>query len=384
MKRERLFGVGMALGATVVGIGSAALGWNIARRLTAPVGPRTHSLVICDVEQQGDQISVVLDRTRDTAAVGIYNLWFERGGWVQLGAEIQDRGPELLARTVTGASEDLVPNAGDRVSWSGIYFATPTDAGLNAHEIMIETNAGPAPAWRVDGEPSTWAIHIHGLGSPRAGTLRGVQVAAELGYTSLVVSYRNDGEGPRVGQGRSTLGASEADDVEGAIGYAVRKGAKRIVLFGWSMGASIALQLASRAPYREVIVGLVLDSPVLNWTEVIKANCKRAGLPHSAGYLAVPWLTLRPLARMLGLSDAVPLNEMNWIRHAGRLTVPTLILHGEQDDSVLAVESRALHAKRSDIVSLKLSDAGHTLNWNSDSESWRIAVAHWLSTNVAS
>lgn len=382
MRCRGLFGVGLALTATVVGVVASGLGWSIARKLTAPIGPRTFSLVVRDVEQNGDQLRVVLDRTKDTEAVGIYNLWFERGGWVQLGTEIQDRGSGLLARTVTGVPEDLVPNVGDRVSWSGIYFATPAEAGFNAQEIMIETQAGPAPAWQIDGDASTWAIHIHGLGSPRAGTLRGVQVATGLGFSSLVVSYRNDGEGPNVRNGRSTLGATETEDVETAISYAVRHNAERIVLFGWSMGAAIALQLASRAQYRGVIVGLVLDSPVLNWTEVIKANCKRAGLPPSAGYLAVPWLTLRSPARLLGLPVDVPLFEMNWIRHASRLTVPTLILHGEQDDSALAVESRALHAKLPDVVSLKLFDASHTLNWNSDSERWRNLVSDWLVAHI--
>lgn len=383
MRRRGLFGVGLALTATVVGVVAAGLGWSIARKLTAPIGPRTFSLVVRDVEQDGDQIRVVLDRTKETEAVGIYNLWFERDGWVQLGTATQDRGPRLLARTVTGTSEGLVPRAGDRVSWSGIYFATPAEAGLDARELTIETEAGPAPAWQIDGDASTWAIHIHGLGGPRAGTLRGVQVATDLGFTSLVVSYRNDGEGPNVGTGRSTLGATETADVESAISHAVRHGAERIVLFGWSMGAAIVLLLAHRSTYAPLISGLVLDSPVLNWAEVIKANCMRAGLPKSAGYLTVPWLTLRPLARLIGLPVAVPLTEMNWIRHASRLTVPTLILHGELDESVLAVESRGLHAKRPDVVSLELFEAGHTLNWNSDSERWRIAVAQWLSTNVA-
>lgn len=122
---------------------------------------------------------------------------------------------------------------------------------------------------------------------------------------------------------------------------------------------------------------------MLDWAEVIKANCRRAGLPKPAWYLVLPWLTLRPLARLLSLPDAVPLNEMNWIWHAGILTVPTLILHGEQDESVLAVESRVLHAKRSEIVPLELFDAGHTLNRNSDSGHWRKVGGDWLSTNVA-
>jgi len=86
-----------------------------------------------------------------------------------------------------------------------------------------------------------------------------------MGYTSLIISYRNDGEGPRLGNERSTLGFTEAEDAEAAVDYAVQNGAQRIVLFGWSMGAAIALQVASRTLERGVIVGLVLESPVPPW-----------------------------------------------------------------------------------------------------------------------
>ena len=161
-----------------------------------------------------------------------------------------------------------------------------------ADDVGISTPSGIAPAWLIDGNgehSTTWAIHIHGLGSPRAGTLRGVQVATEQGHTSLVVSYRNDGEGPRTGTGRSILGATEADDVDAAIQYAIDHGARQIVLFGWSMGAQV------RTPTRRTgrstgrsIKPLVLESPVLDWVATIKANCARAGLPAAAGLLALP------------------------------------------------------------------------------------------------
>ncbi|MBE8146596.1 alpha/beta fold hydrolase [Brevibacterium casei] len=124
--------------------------------------------------------------------------------------------------------------------------------------------------------------HPRTRGAARAGTLRGVLARTDLGYTSLVVTYRNTEEGPRVGTGRSTLGHTEAADVDEAIGYAVRRGARRIVLFGWSMGAAIALRLADRPRHEGLIAGLVLDSPVLDWTEVIKTNCTRAGSPAPA------------------------------------------------------------------------------------------------------
>nr|WP_240188276.1 alpha/beta hydrolase [Nakamurella flavida] len=325
---------------------------------------------------------IVLDRTAQTTAAGIYNLWFKRGGWVQLSTDAVDRGPAGIARRITGSAPGFTPKTGDRASWSGIYYATPADAGLHARDITITTPAGPCPAWRIDGDPSTWAIHIHGLGSTRAGTLRGVRVATELGYTSLVVSYRNTTEGPRVGTGRTTLGHTETTDIDEAIGYAVRRGAEQVVIFGWSMGAAIALQLADRPRHQGLIAALVLDSPAPNWTEVIKANCARSGLPPAAGHLATPWLTLDPLARTVGLTGRVPLRSFDWTARAADLTTPTLILHGTRDDSVPIRLSQALRDARPDLVKLETFDADHTLCWNTDPDRWQEAVTTWLKARV--
>ncbi len=374
----------IAAGAALLTAGSLSLGWTIARRLTAPVGPRNFDLTIRDVEVDGDRRLLVLDRTRETAARGVYNLWFETGDWVRVSGEVLDRGSDQIARVVMDVANDFRASAGDRFSWSGIYFANPADAGLSATDVSIDTGAGVAPAWLIEGEEncSTWAIHIHGLGSSRAGTLRGAQVATELAYTSVIVSYRNDGEGPRLGTGRSTLGLTESEDAEAAVEYAIQNGAQRIVLFGWSMGAAIALRVASRARERGVIVGLVLDSPVLDWVEVIKANCARSGLPAAAGNLATPWLMLGPLARMAGLPGAIPLREFDWVQRAELLTMPILILHGARDDSAPISVSEALRERRPDLVQLESFDAGHTLAWNSAPERWRSVVGSWLTDHI--
>lgn len=372
----------IALGAGVAAAAAAGVGWAIARRLTAPVGPRTFDLTIRSVEHDNNGDLIVLDRTEQTTAPGIYNLWFERGGWAQLSAEVVDRGSTRVAHRITGTAPGLTPKAGDRASWSGIYYASPANAGLHARDITITTPAGPCPAWRIDGDPSVWAIHIHGLGSGRAGALRGVLAATELGYTSLVVSYRNTAEGPRVGNGRTTLGHTEMRDVDEAIGYAVRRGAQRIVIFGWSMGAAIALQLADHPRHQGLIAALVLDSPVLDWAEVVKANCVRSGLPAAVGYLAIPWLTLAPLDRTVGLPSRIPLRSFNWTSRAADLTTPTLILHGTRDDSVPIRLSQALRDARPDLLELETFDAGHTLCWNTDPDRWREAVTAWLTSRV--
>lgn len=164
----------LALGAGLLAASTLGAGLTIARRLTAPSAPRGFDLTIHDIEHDDGIKRIVLDRTKQTVTHGIYNLWLEQGGWAQLGTEMQDRSTEPLARTITATSPVLQLAAGDRASWSGIYYATPADAGLNAREFSIATPAGPCPVWRADGDSATWAIHIHGLGSTRAGTLRGV------------------------------------------------------------------------------------------------------------------------------------------------------------------------------------------------------------------
>ncbi|MCY7413782.1 MAG: alpha/beta fold hydrolase [Salinibacterium sp.] len=364
------------------GVALGGLGLVIARRLTAPVSGRRYDLTIREVDASGERLIVILDRTAATAAPGLYCLLLEHGGLVRLSHKVEDRGPGRVGREVLGEPCDRL-TAGDRASWSGIFFASPQDAGLEATDVEVQTDVGPAPAWLItprDASSATWAIHIHGLGSTRAGTLRGVQVALEAGMTSLVVTYRNDGEGPIGGTGRSELGAAEVDDVRAAVRVARENGAASVILVGWSMGAAIALHLAAEPELRSIVAGLVLESPVLDWVSTITANCARSGLPAWSGALVMPWLNFRLLARMTGLTNPVGLRRCDWIARADELTVPTLILHGTLDRSSPFELSSRLKTLRPDIAHLELFDADHTMTWNSDRERWRDVVASWLAS----
>lgn len=370
-----------ALGAlAALGLALGGLGFVIARRVTAPVSPRRFDLVVRGVDASGATPIVILPRTAKTAVVGKFNLILESGEWVRLGTHVHDVGAGLIGRDVAELElpASLVP--GVRASWSGIYFRTPADAGLKAEEVDILTPAGPAPAWLIAPEEpgaGDWAIHVHGLGSPRAGTLRGVQVAAHAGLTSLVVSYRNDGEGPTFGSGRSTLGALESDDVEVAVRYALENGARRIVLFGWSMGGAIALQLADRPGVREHLSGIVLESPVLDWVETIKVNCARAGLPRWGGALAVPWLDSPVLSPLAGLAAPIPTESFTQVIDPSGVAVPILLFHGAVDMSA-PVKTTHEFARRAPSVDLVVLEADHTFTWNVDPNRWRERASAWL------
>ena len=99
----------------------------------------------------------------------------------------------------------------------------------------------------VLGHPGARARH-----DARRVPARGAASSTTSGITSLVVSYRNDGEAPRSRAGTYALGATEWRDVDAAVGFARRRGAKRIVLMGWSMGGAIALQLSLNSAHRDV------------------------------------------------------------------------------------------------------------------------------------
>lgn len=376
------FGWGLVGAVAAAGLALGSVGLLIARRLTAPISPRTYDLTIRSIDRSGDRPIVFMDRTSQTTATGDYSLLLESGGLVQLSSEVIYRGPALVGRTIALETSPMLEE-GMRVSWSGIYFLSPRDAGFEATEVSVETSDGPAPAWLIPGEqgsPDRWAIHIHGMGSPRAGTLRGVQVAAASGLTSLVVSYRNDGDGPFVGNGRSTLGATETHDVSAAVRFAIEKGAHRVVLFGWSMGGAIAMQLANNPEFRGDVDGLVLDSPVLDWVSAIKANCARAKLPEWLGLLALPWLSFKVLSRVAGLRNPIDLRRFDWVARAEEVTVPLLILHGRGDKSSPFEASARLRSLRPDLIELEAFDADHTVSWNSDRERWQLTSSNWLAS----
>lgn len=367
MKTATAVGLALAGAVGLAAAAAAALGFAIARRLTAPPSGRVYDLTVRDVLRVDGQPAVVLNRTPRTAAPGLYNLWVEGGGWVKLGAVLESA-DETITRAVQSEEPTGVLRRGQCVSWSGVYYRDPADAGLDAEDVLIDAPVGPAPAWLIrpsDAEADHWAIHIHGLGGRRAGTLRGVRVAAAARLTSLVVSYRNDGDGPEVGTGRSTLGVDETADVRAAVHYAIAHGARRVVLFGWSMGASIAIELAADVALRGVVIGLVLDSPVLDWNATVAANCARAGLPAWGSALAHPWLR-------------TPIAQVAWIARSGELSIPTLILHGTEDSSTPFRVSAQLRNLLPEITKLEAFNSDHTMTWNAEVERWDYVVEEWL------
>lgn len=196
---------------------------------------------------------------------------------------------------------------------------------------------------------------------------------------SLLISYRNDGNAPPAGDGRYGLGATEWPDVEAAMRYALSHGARQVVIFGWSMGGAVSLQLAAQSPLRDRIAGLVLDGPVINWIDVLAYQARLNRLPDAVGHLGQFMIANKWARRLAGLAAPVDLKALNWVDRAEQLKHPVLILHSEDDDFVPIGPAGQLANLRPDLVSLvRFTKARHTREWNVDPDRWEQATLSWL------
>ncbi len=372
----------------VVGALLAFVAARMARRVVTPAG-RLPDTKILDVDVAAQTIT--LSRSADTTLPGRYGLFtVGTSDYLKLGSVLSGDEDSVTRKLLThiGSDSRLAPDA----AFSGWYFDRPEQLHLPYESELVGAAVGPCPAWVFPAPPpshggddgdavpgDTWVIQIHGRGTTRAECLRAVPLFHSLGITSMLVSYRNDGSAPRSRAGTYALGATEWRDVDAAIGVARRRGARRIVLMGWSMGGAIALQVALNSAHRDLIVGVVLESPVIDWRRVLSYQARQLGLPASVAGLAIGALSADWATPLTGADARIPFDRLDVVARAGELRHPVLILHSDDDGFVPSDASYDLLEARPDLVELQVFDtARHTKLWNYDQDRWSTAIEDWL------
>jgi alpha-beta hydrolase superfamily lysophospholipase len=213
----------------------------------------------------------------------------------------------------------------------------------------------------------------------RPETLRAVPIFREAGYNSLVVSYRNDNEAPRSDDFRYALGDREWLDIDAAMRLAVDRGATQIVLVGWSMGGSMALQALTRSAVGDRVTGVMLESPVVDWIAALDFQVRLRRLPVMVRSFVILLYKSRWGRVFTGLAEPLDIDRLDFVTRAKELDRPVLILHSDDDGFVPSTASRALAIARPDIVSYEAFEvARHTKLWNYDRDRWEGAIRAWL------
>lgn len=367
-------GAGLLAAATITGV--------IARGVIVPPKKRKPDTHVLDVDAEHGLIE--LSRSGDAVTPGVYSLWFNNDhGLARVG--------DIVAETELSVTRELVAveygdiESATKARLAGWWWAHPRDVALPYDNVTIETALGAAPAWVFPAEPGTgvddgcWVIQVHGRASRRQEALRAVPVFRGEGWTSLLISYRNDGDAPYTEDGRYSLGDSEWADVEAAMQFAIDRGAKHLVLMGWSMGGATVLQAATRSPLARHVRGISLDSPVIDWVSTLDAIASEMGLPPVARQLTLIAMSA-PWGRIItGKREPINLARLDFVTRAQELDVPILIQHSDDDGYVPVDGSRELAEARPDIVTfVPWKVARHTKLWNLDRDRWERAVREWL------
>ncbi|MFT4186522.1 MAG: alpha/beta fold hydrolase [Micrococcaceae bacterium] len=333
---------------------------------------------------EGDKKSVALPINEDTIAQGRYSIYFNDGaGFARIGKilNIDEKEQEVTREVENVSYGDFASAKG--ASWVGYIWDNPGELGLKYEDVYIPTENGPAPSWMVSANKNevsdTCVIVVHGRGASKAEGLRAVPALVHEGLDVLLVNYRNDYEGPKSRSGVYGLGFTEWHDVQQGISYVLQRGAKRVILYGWSMGGAIVMRTYFNARYRNRIEGLILDAPALDWGDILRSQMSRYWLPSFMGDLAEQALSGRFGAFVQDKSAIINSKSLNWLEHTQWLKSPILIFHSTDDKYVPYGPSQELAKKRPDLVTYdKSTNAMHTKEWNVDPEYYNLHLKTWL------
>lgn len=373
-------GVGVAIGVGAIlvagAVAATVVSVTFARTVVTPPTKRLEDLHVL----ANDADTVTLSASIDSMTPGQYSLWFNGdSGHARVG-EIVSYTADTVTRQLLGVDlGDL--NSAVRGRFGGWFYLHPSDLGFPYRDVEVDTDVGPAPAWLVPAVTDTglWVIGVHGRAVRREEALRAVPVFREAGYSSLLVSYRNDGDAPDSVDNRYSLGDTEWRDVEAAMQFAIDHGAKQLVLMGWSMGGATVLQAVTRSPLAGFVRGVVLESPVVDWVTALHHQGVVNRIPRILRLIVFRLLSGSWARLLTGQLEPINLDRLDFVTRAGELETPILLLHSDDDGYVPSTASRALAVAREDIVTFEsFSTARHARLWNYDGERWNAVIAAWL------
>lgn len=355
----------------VVFIGAySAIGWHFSNKLLV-VKPQTVDY---------DQTVLTASNGKYTLTGSAYNIEGVVGGIRPDGSFIGIfNHPDATFDVNQSSTRQLLepkgtlPKAGDKVSLQGNIWKTDPKQALDIdfETVKYDSPVGALEAWVIPGEKtSTWTVAVHGIGGQKQEMLRFVKPVHETGNTMMVINYRGDTNNPASPDGYTHIGDTEWQDVEAAVRYAKANGATDIQLYASSMGGSLAQNYLRRSDEAKntTISKVILDSPALDWNEILKYRVTKMGLP---AFISKPGM------QVAGWRANIDFDRVS--TQPGSIRHPTLIIHNADDTSVpQAASKRVAEAQPNLVTFVDFGKGGHIRAWNHDSARYETLVTDFL------
>jgi pimeloyl-ACP methyl ester carboxylesterase len=216
--------------------------------------------------------------------------------------------------------------------------------GLPFQDVVFRTSDGlRLEGWLFRGTPPRRGliVYLHGHADNRQSGLGLAERFVPKGWDLLTYDARGHGRSEGT---QCTYGHREREDVTRALDAV---GAEGAVLFGSSLGASVALQAAANEPRVEAVVA---QSPFAELEWIIRERA--------------PWIaSAREVRDAIALAETragFRVTEVSPRTAAIRIAIPVLLIHGSEDRETRASHSKAIYAALSGPRRLLLvPGAGH-------------------------
>lgn len=247
-----------------------------------------------------------------------------------------------LAAGLQGALSVAIGMAPNATVWSmGPPSAPPAELlarGGRVFRSRLVSGHGSLAAWVVEppGEhPKGTILLLHGVRMDKRASVPVALALCDAGYRALLVDLPGHGESA----GRYlTYGPGEARDVSAMLDALAESGLRLgpVGAYGFSYGAAVAIDLASRDPR---VRGVVAVSPFASLREVVR-DYRRKYLPEAVRFVPDRWFqqAVDDAAWFVGFDPDVsaPVSAI------GTSLAPTLLIHGDADTQVPLRHSQAL------------------------------------------
>lgn len=358
---------------------------NMIRSDALAPEPPTHDYGVYVVAVSDDTITLTSEEERDdTTRPGFAGLYWS-GGYGLLG---EIRGTDGLTVTrefeLTHGSSPK-PCLGELAGCEAVdiegytYETDPSDVGLEFEEVTFPSPIGTFGAWRVDGgDGSLVAIHVHGWRAARREAVRTLRTYHDLGFTSLVIDYRNDVGAPADPSGLYRFGRTEWEDLESAVQFALDNGAETVVLHGYSTGSALILSFLEKSDLAGAVTAAVHDSPNIDMAESVRHGASKRSIPGTP--IPVPGSLAAMAMFIADLRWDVAWSDIDYADRGGEIVdIPMLVFHGTEDDVVPIDVSRRFRQAAGDLVRLQeVPEAGHVTSWNVDPDSYETMLESFL------
>jgi fermentation-respiration switch protein FrsA (DUF1100 family) len=261
-----------------------------------------------------------------------------------------------LALNVTGFAERLFYYP-DRVR-----YGSPDQVGLAFEPVTFPSRDGVRLAgWflPVKGRPKGVVVHAHGNAANISNHFHAITFLPDAEYQVLVFDYRGYGESEGSPSRKGCL-----DDVHAAIDYIkARPGVdpERIVLFGQSLGAALAIVAAAERPeVKAVVAEAAFTSHRAIARDILQRN-------------PLTWLFAWPLSVLALGGSYAPIDAVG--RIAPR---PILLVHGTEDHLIPRWMGESLYARAAEPKRFYSIQGGGHLQLNDAEPAYHAAILAFL------